>query len=193
MTDERRQRILAIADELESQGLTATNSAVYARALGHRGHVVQTLKQRRAAQAALGGVAVVEAEAEEQEAEAEAETETPAVVLAEDLRQLLGAYESWHAALEQIWALEKDGPLDLHTFSRARWLEYQLTENLKQQERLRLALEQARLKEAVRAAQVAHDDPMPEASQKAEAFLQALATVAHLGLNIAKLSYAATC
>ena len=36
MTPERRERILAIADELEAQGLPATNSSVYARALGHR-------------------------------------------------------------------------------------------------------------------------------------------------------------
>ena len=62
MTDERRQRILAIAEELESQGLLATNSSVYARALGHRGHVVQVMKARRAARAEAGGVAVAEEE-----------------------------------------------------------------------------------------------------------------------------------
>ena len=37
MTEERRQRILQIAEELESQGLVATNSSFYARVLGHRG------------------------------------------------------------------------------------------------------------------------------------------------------------
>jgi hypothetical protein len=37
MTPARIQRILQIAQELEEQGLEATNSAVYARALGPRG------------------------------------------------------------------------------------------------------------------------------------------------------------
>ena len=55
MTDERKASILQIADELESQGLTATNSAVYARALGHRGHVVQTLRRQRSAAAGRPG------------------------------------------------------------------------------------------------------------------------------------------
>ena len=65
MTEERRQRILAIAEELEAQGLPATNSAVYG-ALGHRGHVVAVMKERRAQQA--GGVAVAEEEEDEPEA-----------------------------------------------------------------------------------------------------------------------------
>jgi hypothetical protein len=98
MTDERRQRILQIAEELEAAGEVATNSSVYARALGHRGHVVQVMKERRAA---AGGVAV--AEAEDEDEPVDDSTETPAVVLAEDLRQLEAAYESWHLALEQIW------------------------------------------------------------------------------------------
>ena len=80
-------------------------------------------------------MAVVE-ELEDDEPEDE-RAETPAAVLAEDLQRLESAYQSWHASLEQIWVLEHDGPLDERTFSRARWLEYQMTSNLQQQERLR--------------------------------------------------------
>ena len=183
MTQERRERILQIADELESQGLTATNSSVYARALGYRGHVVATMKQRRAERAALGGVAVVE---EEEDAPQET-TETPAVVLAEDLRQLESAFESWHASLEQIWVLEHEGPLDERTFSRARWLEYQMTSNVQQQERLRPALEQAQVREAIRLAQAQHDARLDEARTLAEQALQAVATVHDLFEDLIEL------
>ena len=174
MTEERRVKILEVAAELEAQGLAATNSAVYARALGHRGHVVAVMKARRAERAAAGGVAVVE---DPEDEEPEAETETPAVVLAEDLRQLEAAYESWHLALEQIWALEKDGPLDLHTFSRARWLEYQLTENLKQQERVRPALETARLRDAALRGRDRHDAALPAVRTTARATLETIVTL----------------
>jgi hypothetical protein len=87
------------------------------------------------------------------------------------------AYESWHASLEQIWTLEQDGPLDERTFARARWLEYQLTENLRQQERLRPQLDQARIREAVHAAQQQHDARLEEARTLAEQALQAVATL----------------
>jgi hypothetical protein len=68
MTPERRERILQIAEELENEGLEATNSAVYSRALGHRGDVVQTMKARRAL--LNGGVAVLELEEAPEEDEA---------------------------------------------------------------------------------------------------------------------------
>jgi len=169
MTPERRQRILDIAHELEEQGLEATNSAVYSRALGHRGDVVQVMKARRAERG--GGVAVAEDE------EPEDAVETPAVVLAEDLRQLESTYEGWHLALEQLWQQEQDGPLDLAAFSRKAWLEYQLTANLQAQERLRPQLEQARTREAVRAAQAQHDALVPVVRAQAEAVVEALATL----------------
>src|SRR4029453_3779600 len=98
MTNERRARILEVADELEAQGLPATNSAVYARVMGHRGHAVQTLKPRTAGGAGAGGGG-----------EAEGMPETPAAELQEDLQQLEHAYESWHLALERLWELEQDG------------------------------------------------------------------------------------
>jgi hypothetical protein len=146
---ERRQRILDIADELEAQGMPATNSAVYARALGHRGDVTAVMQERRALR--NSGVAVIEGETEEPEGEEM--PEPTASEMQEDLQQLESAYAAWHASLEQLWAIEQDGPLSEQQFGLARWLEYQLTENLKQQERLRPLLEQARLTEAVRAAQ----------------------------------------
>src|SRR4029453_14975559 len=110
---------------------------------------------------------------------------TPATELQEDLQQLEASYESWHASLEQIWTLEQDGPLDERTFSRARWLEYQLTANLKTQEQLRPRLEAARIREAVHAAQLQHDAGLAAVQAKAEAFLQAVATVAQLGEDLA--------
>jgi hypothetical protein len=172
MTDERRQRILDIAQELEDQGLEATNSAVYSRALGHRGDVVQVMKARRAER---GGsdVAVLE----EPDDDPEDATQTPAAVLAEDLRQLESTYEGWHLALEHLWQQEQDGPLDLAAFSRKSWLEYQLTANFQAQERLRPQLEQARTREAVRAAQAQHDALIPEVTAQAEAVIDALATL----------------
>jgi hypothetical protein len=101
MTPERRQRILEVADELESQGLPATNSAVYARVMGYRGHVVAVMKARRAERAAAGGVLVAEADDEPDEEMAD----TPAVELAEDLQQLEHSYDAWHLALERLWEI----------------------------------------------------------------------------------------
>ena len=155
MTDERRLRILQIADELEAEGRVATNSAVYSIVMGHRGHVVETLKQRRAERAAQGGVLVAE---EEEEPEDET-TETPAATLQEDLRELESSYDAWHLALERLWQIEQDGPLS--EANRKQWLEYQMTLNLQTQERLRLALERAKLREAVRAGQQQHDEGIP--------------------------------
>jgi hypothetical protein len=170
MTDERRERILQVAADLEAEGLEATNSAVYSRALGHRGDVVQVMKARRAER---GGSAVAVAEDDEPEDA----VETPAVVLAEDLTQLESAYEGWHLALEQIWQQEQDGPLDLASFSRKSWLEYQMVQNLQAQERLRPQLEQARTREAVRSAQATHDALVPTVMAQAEAVIDALATL----------------
>ena len=172
MTEERRQRILAVAAELEAQGLAATNSAVYARVLGHRQHTVAVMKARRAERAAAGGVAVMEAD------EAP-ETETPAAEVAEDLQQLEHAYEAWHASLEQLWAVELDGPLSEAQFSRKSWLEYQMVQNLRAQEQLRPQLDQARIREAVHAAQAQHDAPLAEVRALAEQALHAVAAVAH--------------
>jgi hypothetical protein len=55
---------LQIADQIEAEGLEATNSLVYSRALGHRGDVVVVMKSRRAEKNG-GTVAVLEAEEEE--------------------------------------------------------------------------------------------------------------------------------
>jgi hypothetical protein len=184
MTEERRLRILQIADELESQGLLATYSSIYTRELGHRGHVVAVMKQRRAERAEASGVAVAEEE-EDETPDEETEAETPAATLQEDLAQLVNSYESWHLALERLWEIEQDGPLSDANFSRKQWLEYQMVQNLQTQERLRPQLEQARLREAVLAAQQQHDAPIPEVQAKAEAFLQAVATVAQLGEDLA--------
>jgi hypothetical protein len=183
MTPERKERILQVADELESQGITATNSAVYAIVMGHRGHVVQTLKQRRAERAAAGGVLV----AEEEEDNEEELSETPAAVLQEDLTQLEHSYDAWHLALERLWEIEQDGPLSEANFSRKQWLEYQMVQNLQTQEGLRAQLDRARIREAVTAAQQEHDARLEEAQAKTEAFLQAVAAVAHLGEDLAEL------
>jgi hypothetical protein len=173
MTDERRQRILAIADELESQGLVATNSAVYSRALGHRGHVVQVMKARRAARLEAGGVLVAE-----EEDEVDGESSWPsAAVLQEDLDQLVHSYDAWHLALERLWEIEHDGPLSEASYSRKQWLEYQMVQNLQTQERLRPLLDQARIREAVHAAQAQHDVHLEEARALAEDMLQAVATL----------------
>jgi hypothetical protein len=136
VTDERRQRILDVADELEAQGLPATNSRVYALVMGHRGHVVQVLKARRAERAGTGEVAVLEDEDEET-------PETAAADLQEDLQQLEAAYDAWHLALERLWQIEQDGPLSEANFARKQWLEYQMVQNLQTQERLRPQLEAA--------------------------------------------------
>src|SRR4029453_1240092 len=161
MTDERRQRILQIADELEAEGEVATNSAVYARALGHRGHVVTVMKARRAERVAAGGV--LGAEEEGDEAPEDEMPETPAVVLAEDLAQLAHSYDAWHLALERLWEIEQDGPLSEANFARKQWLEYQMVQNLQTQERLRPQLEAAKIRDAVRVAQAAHDTRLEEA------------------------------
>ena len=142
-----------IADELESQGLTATNSAVYARALGHRGHVVAVMKERRAA-AGCGGWGGRGRGAGGRGARRGREpTETPAATIQEDLAQLEHAYEAWHLALERLWQIEQDGPLSEANFARKSWLEYQMVQNLQTQERLRAALARAQVREAVHAAQ----------------------------------------
>jgi hypothetical protein len=178
MSPERRQRILDVAAELEAEGQVATNAAVYARVHGHRGHVVATLKARRAERAAAGGVLVAE---EEDDNEPEDETiEIPASVLAEDLAQLKSAYEGYHLALEKLWDLEAEGVWDENISNRQTFLEKTLVKNLQEQERVRGELERARIREAVFAAQQQHDAGIPEARALAEQFLQAVATVAHL-------------
>jgi hypothetical protein len=174
MTDERKARILAIADELEAAGLPATNSAVYSRALGHRGHVVQVMKARRAARLEAGGVLVAEEEADESEEET---TETPASVLAEDVRELESSYDAWHLALERLWQIELDGPLSEANFSRKQWLEYQMVQNLQTQKQLRATLATAQIREAVHAAREQHDTRLEEARALAEDTLQAVATL----------------
>jgi hypothetical protein len=184
VTDERRQRILQVAAELEAQGLPASNSRVYAICMGHRGHIVQTLKARRAALAAAGGMTAVDIPDEDDEPEDE-EAETPARVLAEDLRQLEAAYEGFHVALEKLWDLEREGVWDENISSRQTYLEKTLTKNLQQQERLRLQLDAALIREAVYAAQAQHDTRVAEVQAKAEAFLQAVAHVAQLGEDLA--------
>jgi hypothetical protein len=174
MTDERRQRILQIADELEAQGLPATSSSFYSRAFGYRGHGVAVMKQRRAERAAAGGVLVAE---EDDEPEEEL-SDTPAAVLQEDLAQLTHSYDAWHLALERLWQIEEDGPLSEANFSRKQWLEYQMVQNLQAQESLRAALEVARLREAVLAAQRQHDEALPAARVLAEETLRTVATLA---------------
>jgi hypothetical protein len=135
------------------------------------GDVVQVMKARRAERG--GDVAV----AEDGDEEPEDAVDTPVAVLAEDLRQLESTYEGWHLALEQLWQQEQDGPLDLAAFSRKAWLEYQLTANFQAQERLRPQLEQARTREAVRAAQAQHDALVPLVTAQAEAVVASLATL----------------
>src|SRR4029434_7393843 len=127
MTPERRARILAIAQELEDQGLEATNSAVYSRALGHRGDVVLAMKARRAERNG-GNVAVLEEEAEEA---------APTVSeMEEDLAQLTISYDAWHLALERLWEIEQEGPLSEAHFARKQWLEYNMLQNLQAQEKV---------------------------------------------------------
>jgi hypothetical protein len=183
MTDERKARILQVADELEAAGEVATNSKVYALVMGHRGHVVQTLKQRRAERAAAGGVLI----AEEEDDESESEAATPAAVLQEDLDQLVHSYDAWHLALERLWEIEQDGPLSEANFSRKSWLEYQMVQNLQTQERLRGALETATIREAVHAAQQQHDARLEDARALAEAALQAVATMHDLFEDLAEV------
>jgi hypothetical protein len=93
MSAERRARILEIAAALEAEGQIATNSAVYSRALGYRGHIVAVMKQRRAERAEASGVAVLEEEELPEPSAAE---------LAEDLAALESAYEAWHLALNWL-------------------------------------------------------------------------------------------
>jgi hypothetical protein len=169
MTDERRQRILQVADELEEQGLEATNSAVYSRALGHRGDVVTVMKARRAERNG-GTVAVADAEDD-------VIPEPSASELEEDLAQLTASYDAWHLALERLWDIELEGPLSEQNFSRKQWLEYQMVQNLQAQERLRPQLEMARLSESVHAAQQQHDAGLTEAVALATQAVQLLGTV----------------
>jgi hypothetical protein len=166
MTPERRERILQIADDLEAEGLEATNSAVYSRALGHRGDVVQTMKERRAERNGNGNVTVLDAEPEDSPTASE---------LQDDLTQLEQSYDAWHLALERLWEIEQEGPLSEQNFSRKQWLEYNMVQNLQAQERVRPQLEAVRRTEAVHAAQQAHDDMVPVVSAQAEAVVQALA------------------
>jgi hypothetical protein len=144
MSPERRQRILDVAAELEAAGQVATNSAVYSRVHGHRGHVVQTLKQRRAERAAQGGVLMAE---EEEDNEPEDDmTATPAAVLAEDLEQLASAYDGYHLALEKLWDLEAEGVWDENISHRQTFLAKTLVKNLHEQERVRAELDRARIR-----------------------------------------------
>jgi hypothetical protein len=169
MTDERRARILAIAQELEDQGLEATNSAVYSRALGHRGDVVLAMKARRAERNG-GNVAVLEEE--------EAEEATPTVSeMEEDLQQLVNSYDAWHLALERLWEIEQEGPLSEQHFARKQWLEYNMVQNLQAQAKVQPLLDAARLKEAVYGAGERHDALIPEVMSQAEAVVAALATL----------------
>jgi hypothetical protein len=180
VTEERRQRILEVAAELEAQGQVATNSAVYSLVMGHRGHVVQVLKERRA-QARASGVAVAEDDEEEETAE------IPAATLTEDLRQLEAAYDAWHLALERLWAIEQEGPLSEAHLSRKTWLEYQMVQNIQTQERLRPQLERAQIREALHAAQAQHDAGIPRARTLAEQALQAVATLHDLFEDLAEV------
>jgi hypothetical protein len=151
MTDERRQRILQIADELESQGLTATNDAVFAKALGHRGDVVQTMKQRRAERAGAGGdVAVLEED--EEGGEVEDLPTMSAARLAAQLTQLEAEYKGMYATLESLWALDHAGTVDLSVWNRMKWLEAQCGKNFQTQEQYRAALAVAEQRETVLAA-----------------------------------------
>jgi hypothetical protein len=169
MTPERRERILQIALELEEQGLETTNSAVYSRALGHRGDVVAVMRDRRASQSG-GDVAVLEADDDEI-------PQPSAQELQEDLLQLTASYDAWHLALERLWEIEQEGPLSEQNFSRKQWLEYQMVQNLQAQERLQPQLDAARLTEAVYAAQATHDAGVAEAEAKARYALQLLGTL----------------
>jgi hypothetical protein len=173
MTPERRQRILQVADELEAEGLDATNSAVYARVMGHRGHVVQVMKARRAER---GGGSVAVAEEDDDQI-----PEPSATELQEDLQQLSDTYEAWHLAWERILDLEQEGPLSDQHFGRKQWLEYQMVQNLQAQERLRPQLEQAKLTEALEAARQTHDALVPDVISQAE---EVIATLAALGAAV---------
>jgi hypothetical protein len=114
VTDERRARIIQIADDLEAEGLEATNSAVYSRALGHRGDVVQVMKQRRAERGnGNGAVALLEDDVIPPPTASE---------LKEDLAQLEQSYDAWHLALERLWEIERKGPLSEQNFSHKQWL-----------------------------------------------------------------------
>jgi len=183
MTDERRARILEVAEALEAQGQVASNNAVYAYVMGHRGHVVEVLKARRAQQAAqTGGVVVVEDEDEDEDA-----TTSAAATLAEDLRQLESSYEAWHLALERLWEIEQDGPLSEAQYGRRSWLEYQMVQNLRTKERLEGELAVAQVTEAVLAAQQHHDAAIPQSQALVD---QTLRHVALLAADLATLAAA---
>jgi hypothetical protein len=147
--------------------------------MGHRGHIVRVMKERRAL---LGGGVALATDEDEEET-----TETPAAELQEDLAQLEHSYESWHLALERLWEIEQDGPLSEANYSRKQWLEYQMVQNLQTQERLRGALETATIREAVHAAQQQHDARLEEARALAEQALQAVATLHDLFEDLAEV------
>jgi hypothetical protein len=187
MTEERMQRILDVALELEAQGMVATNSAVYARVLGHRGHVSVVMKARRAQQ---NGGAVAVAVADVAEDEAAPDEEAPvgvAATLQEDLTQLAYAYDSWHLALERLWAIEQEGPLTETQFGRKSWLEYQMIQNLETQERLRPQLQAARKVDAALAAQAHHDGLVPDGLRLAHEALEAARAAGQLWKKLAAL------
>jgi hypothetical protein len=181
MTPERRQRILEIADQVEAEGLEATNSLVYSRALGHRGDVVQVMKSRRAEQGNGGNVAVVDLPEDD-------DSTAPTVdELAEDLEQLVHSYDAWHLALERLWEIEQEGPLSEANFARKQWLEYQMVQNLQAQARVQPLLDAARLTAQVEEARLAHDARLEEARVLAEQALQAVATVHDLFEDLGEL------
>jgi hypothetical protein len=176
MTDERRERILAIAQELEDQGLIATNSSVYARALGHRGDVVQTMRDRRAAQRLMGG-AVDVAEAEEGD-DPEAPEATTTIALATDLRHLEAYYETMHQEWERLVALDQEGALSDQEMDSQVRLERRMASNLRKQQRLQPLLAAAQAREAVETGRQQHDAAIAQGLVLADATAQAFAHLA---------------
>jgi hypothetical protein len=167
MTDERRAKIEAMAEELAAaEGKEPSAAAVWARVLGHRPDVQAVMRDRRRARG--GTVAVLDEEDDGVPAPSARE-------LAEDLHQLESSYASLHLSLERIWERDREGALDEATFTRKLWLENTLTKNLQQQEALRPQLEQARLTEALEAARQAHDALVPDVITQAETVLETLA------------------
>jgi hypothetical protein len=175
MTPERREQIEQAIAAADAVGEKWTNASIRARMpWGSTADFKQYMKERRAA---AGGVMVDEPDDDLPDDPAPVPPGPTAAALALDRRQLEASYASWHDSLEQIWALERDGPLDEPTFTRARWLEYRMVKNLEQQEKVRAQLETAQLREAVHAAREQHDVHLEEARALAEATLQAVATL----------------
>jgi len=101
VTDERRERILAMIATLEAEGdADPSAAAVWARVQGHRPDVQAVVREYRAERSG-GSIATAEADEEEEE--------TSAASLAEDLRQLEAAYEGWHLSIESIWTFSSTG------------------------------------------------------------------------------------